>query len=97
MLEKKKFWFEWRVSIYGINKNLFFIDDEVYMATMSDLEEYVLNDQGVLFQGSASHVSPFRWYFGQVWNSSHIIYKTMFSDRQLSVQRLDWCVEYVQS
>ena len=59
------------------------------MATTSDLEEYVLNDQGVLFQGSASHISPFRWYFGQVGNSSHTVYKTLFPSKQLYVQGLD--------
>ncbi|XP_066922576.1 protein-glutamine gamma-glutamyltransferase 4-like [Clytia hemisphaerica] len=40
-------------------------EDEVYMPNASHLEEYVLNDQGVLFQGSANHISPLRWYFGQ--------------------------------
>ena len=55
------------------SKVIFIIDDEVYMATTSDLEEYVLNDQGLLFQGSASHISPFRWYFGQVGYSSHTV------------------------
>jgi len=43
-----------------------FSDDEVYMPNSADLEEYVLNDQGMLFQGSASHISPLRWYLGQV-------------------------------
>ena len=44
----------------------FFVDDEVYMPNTSDLEEYVLNDQGVLFLGTSSQITPFRWYFGQV-------------------------------
>lgn len=36
------------------------------MPNSSDLEEYILNDQGVIFQGSSDHISPLRWYFGQV-------------------------------
>ncbi|XP_057290288.1 coagulation factor XIII A chain-like [Hydractinia symbiolongicarpus] len=43
-------------------------DDEVYMPNTSDLDEYVLNDQGVLFQGSSGHISPLRWYLGQFEN-----------------------------
>ena len=31
-----------------ITKPFFVIDDEMYIAIMSDLEQYVLNDQGLL-------------------------------------------------
>ncbi len=42
------------------------LGDEVYMPDKSLLDEYVLNDHGVLFQGSVHSIRPTRWYFGQV-------------------------------
>ena len=32
------------------------------------LDEYVLNDHGILYQGSSNSISASRWYFGQVKN-----------------------------
>ena len=58
-----------KLSLFFVGVRLFlfiYLDDEVYMPNTSDLEEYILNDQGVLFQGSSSHISPLRWYIGQV-------------------------------
>ena len=49
---------------------LFALDDEVYMPDKTALEEYVLNDHGMLFQGSANSITPMRWYFGQVFTKS---------------------------
>ena len=36
------------------------------MPQESLLEEYILNDHGILYQGSADSISATRWYFGQV-------------------------------
>eukprot|EP00794_Sanderia_malayensis_P015757 gene15757-17346_t len=40
-------------------------EDEVYMPDNKLLDEYVLNDHGILFQGSVHNIYPIRWYFGQ--------------------------------
>ena len=39
---------------------------------MSDsdlLDEYVLNENGVLFQGTHKQIGPKPWYFGQVFTN----------------------------
>ena len=43
-------------------------EDEVFMPNEAWLDEYVLNDHGILYQGSANSISASRWYFGQVRN-----------------------------
>ncbi|XP_041376718.1 annulin-like [Gigantopelta aegis] len=43
-------------------------EDEVYMSDTELLNEYVLNDDGVLFQGTFKQIGPKPWYFGQFDN-----------------------------
>eukprot|EP00112_Aurelia_sp_Birch-Aquarium-sp1_P005516 Seg1628.2 transcript_id=Seg1628.2/GoldUCD/mRNA.D3Y31 product="Protein-glutamine gamma-glutamyltransferase K" protein_id=Seg1628.2/GoldUCD/D3Y31 len=40
-------------------------EDEVYMPNELWLNEYILNDHGILYQGSSNSISANRWYFGQ--------------------------------
>lgn len=40
-------------------------DDQVYMKDTNLLEEYVLNDQGAVFQGSSDHIGAKVWNFAQ--------------------------------
>ena len=43
-----------------------FLGDEVFMNSSEDLKEYVLRQNGIVYQGSNSRPYPKRWYFGQV-------------------------------
>ena len=45
---------------------LFRLDDQVYMEDDKEKREYVLNEQGRLYQGSARYISGAPWNFGQV-------------------------------
>lgn len=49
-----------------INSIIFLKDDQVYMKDTNLLEEYVLNDQGAVFQGSSDHIGAKVWNFAQV-------------------------------
>lgn len=64
-----------RFTIYILKKKLLFLpinsiifskDDQVYMKDTNLLEEYVLNDQGAVFQGSSDHIGAKVWNFAQV-------------------------------
>lgn len=55
-----------RQTFRTLTECISFVEDEVYMPNASWLEEYVLNDHGILYQGSADSISATRWYFGQV-------------------------------
>ncbi|XP_041376717.1 uncharacterized protein LOC121389177 [Gigantopelta aegis] len=43
-------------------------DDAVYMSDTALLDEYVLNDSGVIYRGSTNSISLKPWYFGQFDN-----------------------------
>ena len=45
---------------------LTFAEDEVYMAEESDLQEYILNENGGIWVGSHRQNRPMRWDYGQV-------------------------------
>lgn len=49
-----------------INSIIVLKDDQVYMKDTNLLEEYVLNDQGAVFQGSSDHIGAKVWNFAQV-------------------------------
>lgn len=53
-------------SFLPINSIIFLKDDQVYMKDTNLLEEYVLNDQGAVFQGSSDHIGAKVWNFAQV-------------------------------
>ena len=57
-------------------------DDEVYMSNVQDLDEYILNDAGVLYRGNTYAVGPKKWNFGQV-NTAHfaLLFRRMFTWR----------------
>ncbi|XP_048406418.2 protein-glutamine gamma-glutamyltransferase 2-like [Stegostoma tigrinum] len=40
-------------------------DDTVFLDVENQRQEYVLNDQGLLFQGAKNHISSMAWNFGQ--------------------------------
>ncbi|XP_070759192.1 protein-glutamine gamma-glutamyltransferase 2-like [Enoplosus armatus] len=40
-------------------------DDWVFLADEEQREEYVMNEQGIIFRGSADYNSPMHWDFGQ--------------------------------
>ena len=42
-------------------------EDDVYLDDVASRQEYVLNDHGAIWVGSARNNSPRPWNFGQVW------------------------------
>ncbi|KAI4827598.1 hypothetical protein KUCAC02_030983, partial [Chaenocephalus aceratus] len=40
-------------------------DDWVYLKDEDEIQEYVMNEQGVIYRGSQRHISPGAWDFGQ--------------------------------
>lgn len=42
------------------------IEDDVYFLDVSKLDEYVLNDSGVIFNGDVKYVGQKLWFYGQV-------------------------------
>ncbi|KAJ7338643.1 hypothetical protein JRQ81_012545, partial [Phrynocephalus forsythii] len=40
-------------------------DDQVYLDSQAEREEYVLNENGILFQGLPKHITAHPWHFGQ--------------------------------
>ncbi|XP_049895373.1 protein-glutamine gamma-glutamyltransferase E [Epinephelus moara] len=40
-------------------------DDQVYMENAKEVEEYVMNEQGVLYRGSKNYIMPLDWDLGQ--------------------------------
>ena len=72
------------MKIDGSNKIILFFftyaEDEVYMPNEAWLDEYVLNDHGILYRGSANSISASRWYFGQVQNYFLLMLKIIKSD-----------------
>ena len=43
-----------------------FAVDPVYMKTDEWKNEYILNDDGMLFYGNTNRIGSMDWYFGQV-------------------------------
>eukprot|EP00061_Rhincodon_typus_P005254 g24534.t1 len=41
------------------------LDDTVFLDVENQRQEYVLNDQGLLFQGAKDQISAMAWNFGQ--------------------------------
>ncbi|XP_068451964.1 protein-glutamine gamma-glutamyltransferase E-like [Clinocottus analis] len=40
-------------------------DDWVYMKDLKEIDEYVLNEHGIIFKGSRNYIFPLDWDFGQ--------------------------------
>lgn len=40
--------------------------DTVYLSDEKERQEYVMNENGVIFRGSGNYISPLNWDFGQV-------------------------------
>lgn len=40
--------------------------DSVFLSDEKERQEYVMKEDGTIFQGSWSHIEPFDWDFGQV-------------------------------
>lgn len=49
----------------SILEYLFFTDDGVHMNNEDELEEYVLNDNGKVWQGTFKEPKGYQWFFGQ--------------------------------
>lgn len=43
-----------------------FSGDAVYMANENERQEYVLNENGIIFVGNAKYIEARGWYYGQV-------------------------------
>uniref|UniRef100_A0A8C6WI55 Protein-glutamine gamma-glutamyltransferase 2 n=1 Tax=Neogobius melanostomus TaxID=47308 RepID=A0A8C6WI55_9GOBI len=52
----------------GVHNLLFTatLDDSVYMENEEKIQEYVLNERGVIFKGSGNYISPMFWDYGQL-------------------------------
>ncbi|KAK2861622.1 hypothetical protein Q5P01_001155 [Channa striata] len=44
-------------------------DDWVFLADEQERQEYVMNEQGIIFRGSSNYISPMKWDFGQFENN----------------------------
>lgn len=44
----------------------FGVDDSVYLSDEKERQEYVMNEDGIIFKGSGNYIFPLRWDFGQV-------------------------------
>lgn len=43
-----------------------FSGDDVYLANENERQEYVLNENGIIFVGNAKYIEARGWYYGQV-------------------------------
>lgn len=43
-----------------------FVDDWVYLPDDNERQEYVMNEEGVIYRGTSSYPRPMPWVFGQV-------------------------------
>ncbi|KAG8446606.1 hypothetical protein GDO86_014162 [Hymenochirus boettgeri] len=62
------------------------LDDEVYLANEEERNEYVLNDNGIVFIGSEKHITNLAWNFGQFENNILNVCLDIL-DRSLSYRR----------
>ncbi|KAM9361402.1 protein-glutamine gamma-glutamyltransferase 2-like [Symphorus nematophorus] len=44
-------------------------DDWVFMSDEKEIEEYVMNEQGIIYKGSGNYIFPMHWDFGQFEDS----------------------------
>lgn len=44
-------------------------EDDVYLESAAEREEYVLNKTGLIFRGTSKNPTPLHWNFAQVSNS----------------------------
>ncbi|XP_077384707.1 protein-glutamine gamma-glutamyltransferase E [Festucalex cinctus] len=65
--------YELKASLWGEDKmvatlvllfNPWFAGDAVFLADEQERREYVLNEQGLIYRGSANYISPLNWDFG---------------------------------
>lgn len=60
------------LSLSSAGSLFFFLPaDSVYLPDEELLEEYILNENGLLYQGSWDQISSLPWNFGQVANIQH--------------------------
>lgn len=57
--------------------------DWVFLPDEMERQEYVMNEQGIIYRGSANYISSMSWDFGQVHTPTH----TPCSDLQSWVQK----------
>ncbi|KAL7990176.1 hypothetical protein Chor_010530 [Crotalus horridus] len=77
------------VSVLGTFVVLFnpwLTEDEVFMPDNAQRQEYVLSEFGVLFAGSANHISQFGWNFGQ-FQDEILDISLLLMDRSLSYRK----------
>lgn len=46
--------------------------DDVYMDNENERQEYVLNENGIIFVGNAKYIEARGWYYGQVSHKEFI-------------------------
>lgn len=46
-------------------------EDDVYLESAAEREEYVLNKTGLIFRGHAKSPTPLHWNFAQVRKHTH--------------------------
>lgn len=46
-------------------------DDWVFLPEERKREEYVTNEEGIIYQGSGKYITPLRWDYGQVLTLSN--------------------------
>lgn len=54
------------MQLSWFNASPFVTEDRVYMKDTDKLDEYCLNDHGVVFQGSSDKIGAKIWNFAQV-------------------------------
>lgn len=42
------------------------VDDSVYLSDEKERQEYVMNEDGIIYKGSGNYIFPMQWDFGQV-------------------------------
>ncbi len=47
------------------------VEDSVFMPVEEDRQEYVMNEQGIVYRGSGNYIAPLKWDFGQVHTHTH--------------------------
>lgn len=59
---------------YYVKAQLFIfpVEDSVYLPNEEMLQEYILNENGILYQGSWDDITTVPWNFGQVYTCIHI-------------------------
>lgn len=62
------------------SKAFLFADDHVFLPNEAERQEYVLNDEGVIYQGSSTSVTERPWTYGQVSTKpqSHTNHKVIY-------------------